>query len=97
MKMQYWLFLLFCICSILIQSQEDPEKEQQKPAQCYCSDLCGPRDVKSDDTPEFNEQYGVCFCKPRDKENYIPNGCHLKNNQDFKNSCQRKQTFNPAE
>lgn len=92
MKVYYCLLLLLFSFFTITKTQEN-EAQQAKPAQCYCSDLCGPRDLKPDDTPEFDEEYGVCFCKPRDRENYIPHGCHLKQNQDFENSCKRVQTF----
>lgn len=55
-----------------------------KPCQCYCSDVCGPRDRKDDDTPFNDAQYGVCFCKQRDKDNYQRNFCSPRT---FNNSC----------
>jgi hypothetical protein len=61
--------------------------------QCYCSDLCGPRDKKVDDTPFYDEEFGVCFCKQRDKDNYLKNSCHLNPKQDFENCCKRPQEF----
>lgn len=68
----------------------------EKPnVQCYCSYKCGPRDVKPDDTPFYDEELGICFCKKRDQDAYSKPGheCHLKNNVDFPNSCGRKQFF----
>ena len=53
--------------------------------QCYCSDLCGPRDIKHGiDRPFVDQQTGLCFCADRDKVNYIPNRCTPKS---FPNSC----------
>lgn len=45
------------------------------PGKCYCSDKCGPRDIKPGDTPFYDEETGHCFCQQRDKDNYEPNGC----------------------
>ncbi|MEX0940202.1 MAG: hypothetical protein WDZ41_02490 [Candidatus Babeliales bacterium] len=91
---KYVLFLLVFSSFLFINAQNDfvLEEEEQTyqiavPCQCYCSDVCGPRDVKLTDTPFINEETGVCFCAPRDQANYYRNGCHLKLNKDFENSC----------
>lgn len=53
--------------------------------QCYCSDKCGPRDIKHGvDRPFVDQETGMCFCADRDKLNYNPNGCGHKS---FANSC----------
>lgn len=57
--------------------------------QCYCSDLCGPRDVKEDDTPRVDLATGICFCKMRDVLNYVPNGCYKKPKVAFTSCCDR--------
>ncbi len=73
---------------------EVPVETAQK-VKCYCSFKCGPRDVKPDDTPFYDEEVGVCFCKKRDQEAYAQpvHECHKKKNVDFPNSCGRKQFF----
>lgn len=53
--------------------------------QCYCSDKCGPRNIKQGiDRPFVDSETGICFCADRDKINYIPNRCTPKS---FSNSC----------
>ncbi len=52
--------------------------ELVEPCQCYCSDLCGYRARKADDTPQTDPATGIRFCKPRDKNNYEKNGCNTK-------------------
>jgi hypothetical protein len=59
-------------------------------AQCYCSDLCGPRDVKPGDAPFYDPVTGQCFCQERDKRNYIPNQCDKKPNVEFESVCEQK-------
>lgn len=60
------------------------ERQGDSGCQCYCSDACGPRNRKSSDSPFVDSETGLCFCAPRDKANYIPNGCQPKQ---FANSC----------
>ena len=55
--------------------------------QCYCSDLCGPRDAKDTDSPFIDPATGICFCQQRDLDNFVPNSCHLKQNETIPNSC----------
>ena len=57
------------------------------PCKCYCSDKCGPRDRKASDTPFTDAETGLCFCAPRDKANYIPNGCILQANPGVTTCC----------
>lgn len=93
MKSNYFFLLLLLGSFTLANGQKEAEDLKKSPCQCYCSDLCGPRDLKDDDTPFYDEETGVCFCKQRDKDNYIPNGCNLKLNQDFENCCKKNQVF----
>jgi hypothetical protein len=60
---------------------------------CYCSDVCSEREARFDDTPEYDEEFGVVFCKKRDKLNYVPHKCHLQPNEDFENCLGKKQLF----
>ncbi len=45
---------------------------------CYCSVKCGPREIKPEDTPKYDEETGQCFCAPRDKALYKRNTCDIK-------------------
>ena len=56
--------------------------------QCYCSDLCGPRQMHEGDAPFIDSETGICFCQQRDKDNYIPHQCNIKNpNPVIEQSC----------
>ena len=55
------------------------------PCKCYCSDKCGPRDIKHGiDRPFLDSETGLCFCADRDKANYAQNKCTPKS---FDSSC----------
>jgi len=64
--------------SIQLSSNQATKVENFMPCQCYCSDLCDMRARKADDTPFVDPETGICFCKQRDKDNYIPHGCGTK-------------------
>lgn len=89
MNLKYVFLLLFLTGFTVVYSQQQAAVDMAKSnyCQCYCSDLCGPRDRKEDDTPFFDTEYGQCFCKQRDKDNYIPHGCNLKPKQEFEFNC----------
>jgi hypothetical protein len=53
-------------------------KKNAKSCQCYCSVKCGPREIKPEDTPKYDEEDGQCFCAPRDKALYKRNSCNVK-------------------
>ncbi|MCL4360924.1 hypothetical protein M1446_01040 [Candidatus Dependentiae bacterium] len=83
-------FLLFCIISIfsfnLINSMNDKplceSKEccnMESPNQCYCSELCGPREKHDGDNPVWVN--GMCFCQQWDVDNYYKNECDKKDKE----------------
>lgn len=82
------LILLACglIALVAMVSYRKLHANNPKP-QCYCSDLCGPRDVKPDDTPFIDPETGICFCKQRDKDNYKPHHCDTAEKVDFISHC----------
>lgn len=55
-------------------------REEYIDCKCYCSVKCGERISTSYDTPFWDPIYEKCFCKQRDKENYVHN-CYL--NEDY--------------
>lgn len=68
------LIFLFNLSSSNVQAQY----QEDMPCRCYCSDKCGPRDSRPDDTPFVDPQTGLCFCKQRDLNNFVPHGCDLR-------------------
>lgn len=64
-------------------AQTQPDQE----CECYCSVLCGPRPMKSDDAPFYDDEHGQCFCKERDYQLYVKNGCSVKKNEKFESCC----------
>lgn len=90
-----YFVLLFIISSYSIISSAQPQKrlcstgecgKERNACSCYCSVKCGPREIKPEDTPKYDEQDGQCFCAPRDKALYRKNSCHIKEAQKNKAS-----------
>lgn len=83
---------LFAIAFIVVEEVTKPRQMRLggvivpgTNCKCYCSDKCGPRDIKRGiDRPFVDSETGLCFCADRDKANYIPNRCTPKA---FTNSC----------
>lgn len=90
-----WLWIILGVIALLfivrwLYRRQTPffytpyERQGNEGCQCYCSDQCGPRNKKEIDSPFVDSETGICFCAPRDKANYVPNGCSPKQ---FPNGC----------
>lgn len=64
-----------------------PETANEGKGRCYCSSICGPRDVKEGDMPFFDAELGQCFCRIVDQENYKINGCDKIPKEEFRSAC----------
>jgi len=77
--MKNFKFILFlALSSIYILSGTEAnslDQNGEKIEWCYCSFKCGPRQVQPDDKPFYDPEYGQCFCKKRDQDYYVKNGC----------------------
>lgn len=86
MKKNNFIGIFLVVSIISVMHAEEPAILKLDPLasitpvtpQCYCSELCGPRDVKEGDTPQIDPETGICFCQQWDKENYVPQGCNIK-------------------
>lgn len=91
----YLIVLLLSSISLTLCQATDQQNECnfQVGCQCYCSELCGPRAAKEDDCPFYSQKVGAVVCQQWDEDNYVPNKCYLKPNQDFENCLGKKQIF----
>lgn len=77
-------FTIFCFANL---KNSDIKAQYFGSCQCYCSDKCGPRDSKPGDEPFYDQEFGLCFCKMRDKNNFFPHGCNLRPRPTNLNCC----------
>lgn len=82
--------LLIFSVSLIISHQILAERTYAKikpPCQCYCSVKCGPRAMEADDAPFYDDEHDQCFCKERDYQLYVKNGCSTQKNKKFITCC----------